>query len=130
MDDALELATKYKELLPFAGIALATFFAALWTVIQFALTQRRDRQKHVFETYHKLVEDLVDSGGQGRIAKIDRQCAIIYELRFYSRYRSVTRRMLLGLQSTWGTPTGAYPRIAEEIDLTLKALPKRFWHRD
>lgn len=130
MDDALELANKYKELLPFAGVALATFFAALWTVIQFALTQRKDRKKHVFETYHKLVEDLVDSGGQGRVARVDRQCAIIYELRSYSRYRSLTRRMLSGLLTSWGGPAGAHPRIIEEINLTLKALPKRFWHRD
>lgn len=130
MEENLALALKYKELIPFAGIAVAAFFGAIWTVLQFALTNRRERKKHIFETYHKLIEDLVDSGGQGRVAKVDRQCAVIYELRFYPRYRSHTRRMLVGLLSAWSEPAGVNPRIAEEIDLTLKAMPKRFWHRE
>lgn len=130
MDEALALANRHKELLPFMGAALAAFFAALWTVLQFALTQRRERQKHVFETYHKLVEGLVDAGSQTGTLKVDRQCAIIYELRFYSRYRSLTRRMLAGLRIAWVASLGPQSRIIQEIDLTLKALPTRPWDRD
>lgn len=130
MTNLFELAIRYKELLPLIGATIAAAGASCWTVLQYALTQRRERQKQIFATYHKLIEDLVENGGPNGVPRLDRQCAIVYELRFFKRYRPVTRRMLFGLKATWLSSLGPDSRLIHEIDLTLKAIAKRFWERE
>lgn len=126
MIELFQLIEQYKEILPFLGAAVAALAGAFWAAIQFALSQRREREKREFDTFHKLVEDLVD--GKGNNPKIDRQAAVVYELRFFTRYRPYTRRMLTKLRSYWIPHIGPENSLIDEIDLTLHALRRRWWH--
>lgn len=54
-----------------------------------------------FEVYHKLVKELVEPSQSGGAMYIDRQAAIIFELRNFKRYYPYSLRMLNALKSTW-----------------------------
>ena len=91
-------------------IGAAVAFA--WPVIQFVITRRRDLQFREFETYHRLVKELV--GGD----KIDHQAAVVFELRHFPRYYEFSLRMLTRLRADL-LPQARAKRVIEEIDLTL-----------
>lgn len=55
---------------------------------------------------------------------VDRQAAIIYELRNFKRYYPVSYRTLKGLQKNW-TENGVYPRLLEEISLSISFLENK-----
>jgi hypothetical protein len=50
--------------------------------------------------------------------KLDRQVAVVFELRHFPRYYEVTRRILTALKHAWGSQP-QWSRLVEEIDLTL-----------
>jgi hypothetical protein len=57
---------------------------------------------------------------------IDRQAAVVFELRHFPRYYEFTERMLKGLREKWSKdPEFRWPRLVEEIDLTLAHIQKR-----
>jgi len=60
-----------------------------------------------------------------RVIKLDRQIAIIFELRNYTNYYPVTHRILTDLKVTWKDQ----PRIIKEIDLTLDFISKEWFTR-
>jgi hypothetical protein len=99
----------------------------IWSVVQFFLVRARDARHREFEGYHKLVRELLqpEQGASGPY--LDRQAAVVYELRHYKRYFSISQRMLKHLRSTWSDNQDSikYARLIEEIDLTLEFLKKR-----
>ena len=57
---------------------------------------------------------------------IDRQAAVAFKLRHFPRYYEFTERMLVTLKKKWATdPNFQWPRLIEEIDLTLKHIQHR-----
>lgn len=107
----------------------SALFAGLWTVYKF-----RDYSKDKrFEVYHRLIKELVDEqGNPDKHIKLDRQIAVVYELRNFPKYFEVTKRILIGLKNQW-KDNGDVKRIIEEIDISLtymgKGLIRRFWAR-
>ena len=103
-----------------ALIAAITF---LWNLVQFLWTRARESRERQFETYHNLVKELVqgDSPDPNVSAYVDRQAAVVFELRHFPRYYGYTERMLTGLQEIW-----TKQRILDEADLTLKYI-RRTW---
>lgn len=88
--------------------------------------------KHIkdqrFRTYHDLLDQLVNEQRYpDRKIKLDRQIAIIFELRNFPEYFEVTKRIFEGLKEDWSEGS---PRAIKEIDLTLQyingGLIKRF----
>jgi len=51
---------------------------------------------------------------------LDRQAALVFELRHFPGYYEDTERMLKNLRHSWNQPQ--FVRVIEEIDLTLKHI--------
>jgi hypothetical protein len=109
--------------------ALSAFGAAIafiWSVAQFLAQRRRESRERQFETYHRLVKELVSPDSATGTTWIDRQAAVVFELRHFPRYYGFTERMLKGLEEEWGkNPKPGSARLLEEIDLTLAHIRKR-----
>ena len=94
--------------------------AFLWPVFQFVITRRRDLQFREFEVYHRLIKELVMPDPQEGVLWMDRQAAVVFELRHFPRYYAFTGRTPRGLRVQW--VAAGFPRLIEEIDLTLEFL--------
>ena len=99
--------------------ALGAAIAFIWSVVQFFSVRGREARSREFETFHKLIKELVEPPSEGASLYIDRQCAVIYELRFFPCYYPFSRRTLLGLQEKWTLTASHFPRILQELQLTL-----------
>jgi hypothetical protein len=104
------------------GVAIAAI-AALFPIYQFFLVRRRESLDREFKTYHSLIEQLVSPGEKPGMF-LDRQIAMVFELRHFKRYFECTHRILLGLRETWNAqPQNA--RLIKEIDLSLTYIKKK-----
>lgn len=121
MEQLLELIKNYGSQLSAFGAAIAFIFA----VYKFQIERATSHFWKEFETYHKLVKELVEPPSENGALYIDRQTAIIYELRFYGRYYQHTLRMLKGLQEKWVLVPNQSPRLLEELDLTVEYISKK-----
>jgi len=99
------------------GVLIA-YFSLVLPIYRFLQDKRKEERNKRFENYHKLIDELV--GGQsGRQVMLDRQVAIIFELRNFKEYYPVTLRILNGLKINWAK---ADKRLLEEIALTEKYI--------
>jgi hypothetical protein len=105
-----------------ALIAAITFF---WNMVQFLWTRTKESRERQFETYHKLVKVLVS--GDSSDVSIDRQAAVVFELRHFPRYYGYTERMLKNLKEALREE--GKPRILDEIDLTLQYVRRKWRYR-
>jgi hypothetical protein len=115
------------QLLSTHGAGLGILGAAIafsWSVFQFFSVRAREARAREFETFHKLIKELVEPPAPGASLFVDRQCAILYELRFFPRYYLFTRRTLRGLKEKWSG--SHFPRVIEELDFTLDFIEKQF----
>jgi hypothetical protein len=117
----LELLTKYGT--AFSAIGAAVAF--VWSVFQFFSARAREARAREFETFHRLIKELVEPPSEGASLYIDRQCAILFELRFFPRYFPFTLRTLLALQQTWQKTAAQYPRLQEELNITIRFIKAR-----
>ncbi len=96
------------------------FFSWLFTYWKWRSETRRSEDTENFEKYHDLVKELVE--GNGGKTYIDRQSAVIYELRFFPKYHNYSLRMLQQLLKTWKNEN---ERLKEEIGLTIQYIEIR-----
>ena len=103
-------------------ISAATF---VWGIYKYVDNKTTEQYWKEFSTYHQLIKDLVEPNEKGDIY-IDRQAAILYELRNYPRYYFNTKRMLerLKVNANWKKNS----TLVQEIDLTLGIIDKK-WRR-
>ncbi len=99
----------------------------IWAVYKFQKHLRDQR----FTTYHDLLDQLVNEQRYpDRHIKLDRQVAIIFELRNFPEYFEVSKRILKGLKEDWSEGN---KRAIEEINLTLDYMNsnriKRFFKK-
>lgn len=81
-----------------------------------------------FKTYHDLIDQMVNEQREAdRKIKLDRQIAVIYELRNFQEYFDVSIRILKGLKKEWENNNN--PRVIEEIDLTLDYMESNWFSR-
>ncbi|MDD3897276.1 MAG: hypothetical protein PHU04_05590 [Candidatus Peribacteraceae bacterium] len=101
--------------------AISLISAAFWALFQYGQKNKDKR----FSTYHDLVDQLVnEQRNPDRIIKLDRQIAVVYELRNFKNYFPVSIRILNGFK---GVCTDK--RIIEEIDLTVQYMESSLWKR-
>jgi hypothetical protein len=105
-----------------SSIAGITTF--LWTTYQYFDTRKRDQDLREFEIYHKLIKELVQPDGENGLY-VDRQTAIIYELRNFKRYYPFSYRTLVGLKEKWSKVDGQFPRLLDEIEQTINFLKRK-----
>jgi len=98
---------------------IGSAIAFIWPIVQFVITRRRDLQFREFEIYHRLIKELVSPEEEGAPMWVDRQAAIIFELRHFPRYYAFTVRTLTGLRTKFASQTVVTTRLIEEFDLTL-----------
>lgn len=106
-------------------LGLASF---IWAICQYFDSRKREQNLKEFENYHKLIKELVQPDDEKNSMYIDRQAAIIYELRHFKRYFLFSLRTLKGLKNEWGKVDGQHPRLLEELDLTIDFLQRRIEH--
>lgn len=73
-----------------------------------------------FEVFHKLIKELVEPSCEHNLKYLNRQIAIIFELRNYKRYYPVSLRILKGLKESWSKPE--FKRLIDEIDISIKHI--------
>ncbi len=98
------------------GIGLA-YFALLLPIYKYLQEKRLEEKDKRFLNYHKLIDELV--GGFGKIPMLDRQIAIVFELRNFKEYYPVTLRILTSLKQTWtASQDPKNNRLIDEINFT------------
>ena len=104
--------------------ALSAFFGGMWTVLQYVTTRAREAKAREFEVFHKLILELVQPEAPDAKKFLDRQIAVVFELRFFPRYYPVTRRILKGLKADW-SKNPEFKRLVDEMDHTLAEIHRR-----
>ncbi len=108
--------------------ALGGAIAFLWTVYQFFLVRNRESATKEFETFHKLVKELVEPDEKTKVLYIDRQAAIAFELRHFTRYHDFTLRMLkvfIGRGEKDQENLQKHALLLEEMRQTIAFIEKR-----
>jgi hypothetical protein len=100
---------------------LVSIGTLIWTVYKYYDEKKREQNRIEFETFHKLIKELVQPDPDLKITFIDRQAAIVFELRHFKRYYPLSYRTLIGLKNLWKDKP-ELKRLIEEIDLTLAFL--------
>jgi hypothetical protein len=120
MDVLLTIFRDYGGQLSALGAAAVFIFG----VYKFQAERKATHYWKEFEVYHKLVKELVEPPAAGGLF-VDRQAAIMYELRNFKRYYPYSLRMLQGLKQHWSTVPNQFPRLLDELDITIAFLEKR-----
>ena len=118
----------FLEFLKQYGSQFSAIFAALafiFAVYKFQAERKATFFWKEFEVYHKLVKELVEPPDEGKGLYIDRQTAIMYELRNFKRYYPFSLRMLKGLWEKWAPVPNQFPRLLEEMKLTIEFIEKK-----
>ena len=95
----------------------------LWGAFQYILQKRQEQKTRRFETYHELIQRLVEREDENRPMRLDRQLAVVFELRRFTEYYEPSLRILRGLKEDWAT--GLHDRLLEEIDTTIYWMESR-----
>lgn len=110
------------------GVVLAAT-PIVYTMIQFILARRAEAKRVRFETYHSLIKQLVERENPDHPMRLDRQIAVVFELRNFKHYYEVTLRILRGLKADWSSseygPVEKRARLIAEIDLAIAHISKK-----
>ena len=103
---------------------LSGLVVAIISLVQHILKTKNDRRKREFDTYHRLITELLfpEMKYKEVIEKvIEKQAAIVYELRTYKRYAEISKRILGNLKAK-KQGNFADKFLLDEIDKTLEVL--------
>ncbi|MEA2089090.1 MAG: hypothetical protein U9O55_04635 [Patescibacteria group bacterium] len=110
--------------------AFIGFIISILKVLQYWNLRTKELKVKRFKIYHDyLIRNLVQPDTNDGIMKLDRQIAIIYELKNFPEYYDVSIRILKGLKKHWKKDKNLDCRIFEEIDLSIKSMEKNFISR-
>lgn len=121
MEMILEFLKLYGSQFSAIGAALAFIFG----VYKFQAERKATFFWKEFEVYHKLVKELVEPPADGGNLYVDRQAAIMYEMLNFKRYYPFTLRMLKGLHEKWVAVPNQFPRLIDELNLTIAFIEKK-----
>lgn len=105
--------------------AFGAMLAFIFGVYKFQTDRRTTLFWKEFEVYHSLVKELVEPPSKEGALYVDRQAAIIFEMRNFKRYYPYTFRMLNGLHEKWAAVPDQFPRLLNELDLTIQYIGKK-----
>ena len=103
-------------------IIIINLILGIFTVYKYFDNKKREQNQKEFEHFHKLIKELVQPE-EGKKMYLDRQTAILFELRNFERYHEYSLRMLKGLLKSddWEKKK----RLNEEIKLTISFIEKK-----
>ena len=108
------------------GIVLVVIPLA-WTVYTYLTIKKQDLKERRFIAYHKLIQQLVERENPDQPMRLDRQIAIVFELRNFEEYFDVTLRILRGLKESWADygPKEKRNRLREELDESIRYIERK-----
>ena len=98
---------------------LIAYFGLVVPIFRYLNQRKLEERDKRFLNFDGLIKELVEPGKDGQVM-LDRQIAVIYELRNYPKYFDLSKRMLSDLKVAWQKED--YPRIIKDIDLPLEYL--------
>jgi hypothetical protein len=101
---------------------LVALIPAIWSLVSYLNLKSKELRHERFKIYHGLIRELVQPDSPGQPMSMDRQIAIVFELRNFKEYYELTLRMLEGLCETWNRPP--FYRLTQEIRHTIKYIEK------
>ena len=105
---------------------LGAAVAFVWFTYQQVTQRKAEAREREFQAFHKLVKELVSPDSKNEVMWLDRQAAVVFELRHFPHYYEFSERMLMGLKSNWGGDSDSkWPRLIEEINLTLDFIQRK-----
>ena len=111
------------------GITLIlTAIAGIFKFWQYVDIKRSEWRQKNFENFHRLIKELVQSDTPGEDIKLDRQIAVVYELRNFSKYFDISIRILEGwLDREKKDPLKQknFGRLYKEMELTIKYIKSK-----
>lgn len=105
--------------------ALASAIAVIIALVKFVIERRDAHYWKEFDVYHKLVKELVEPDKETNVLYVDRQAAIVFELRNFKRYYPISLRMLVGLSPKFEEGEKHSERLKQEFQLTIKFFKKK-----
>ncbi len=110
-----------KEFIMFSVGGIATMISVLLSVYKYFDNKNREQKQNEFKYFHQLIKELVEPEENKQIY-LDRQTAIIFELRNFERYHEYSLRMLKGFikDERWKKE-----KLVEEIKLTISFIEKK-----
>jgi hypothetical protein len=87
--------------------AVGAAIAFVVSIFQFLSVRKRESREREFNQYHALIDRLVSRDGTGSLP-LDRQIAVIFELRHFPRYYECTVRILMGPETVVGRGATAF----------------------
>jgi hypothetical protein len=104
-------------------LGAAVAFVASTT--QQILQRRVEAEERQFQAYHEIVKKAVSPEPTDGLFYVDRQAAVLFELRPFPRYYDFTERLLGRLRKKWQADPAPHSEVLiEEIDLTLQHIKK------
>ena len=108
-------------------VILISFLGIVIPLWQYLNAKKKEQQQKNFENFHNKL--LITLTGRGENMGIETQVAAVFELRNFSKYFSVTKRMLKDKKAELQNELQANPhfsRLINEIDETVKYIDKNF----
>jgi len=100
--------------------------AFAWSTVQQVSQRKVEARERDFQAFHRLIKELVAPDPESGVAWIDRQAAVVFELRHFPRYYELIERTLRGLKEKWtADPEFRFPRLIEEVNLTLDYIKNK-----
>ena len=92
----------------------------IWSALRVTSDRHREMQFMEFETYHRLIKELVMPDPGSKKTWLHRQVVIVYELRNFPRYYDITLKVLRDLKAAWAVDTSdKWSLLITEINLTI-----------
>lgn len=95
-----------------------------WSIYRYLDSKNREQNIKEFEHFHELIKNLVQPDPEIGKLFLDRQAAIIFELRHFKRYYPYSLRMLKNLLLIWENHPNSSTWLMDEINLTIQFLEK------
>jgi hypothetical protein len=103
------------------GVIIA-IVPVVWGAMTYLAQKRQELRAKRFETYHLLIKRLVEREDKNLPMMLDRQLAVVFELRNFQEYYDPSLRIIKGLRDAWAGqygPKDKNKRLIEEMDATI-----------
>ena len=98
-----------------------------WSAYTYLSIKKADQKERRFLAYHRLIQQLVEREDPNQPMRLDRQIAVIFELRNFKEYFPVTLRILRGLKESWVdySPKDKRIRLHAELDESISYIERK-----
>ncbi len=100
----------------------------VFTAWRYLAQKRKELRSERFNIYHRLIKQLVEPEDEKIPIKLDRQLAVVFELRRFPEYFEPSLLILKGLRQGWSHNAQAgdpRQRLWDEIDDTVARIEKK-----